>query len=232
MNGILTDFRELLFPRCCLVCGSLLTSSEQHICTCCLSRLPRTRFEETPHNILWQHLVGSPVVERVTAWFYYEKENPYTHLIHAAKYGNKPDVGRYMARLASETLVRQGYFEGIDRLVPVPLSFRRQWRRGCNQSSFIAWGIADVTNIPLEEQAVGRKVNNGTQTRHSRDDRWENVQGIFRVKHPELLAGKHVLLVDDVATTCATLMSCIGELEKNVPDVKVSVFTLACAKKS
>jgi ComF family protein len=119
-------------------------------------------------------------------------------------------------------------FETLDAIIPVPLHPRKQKKRGYNQSEYIARGISEVMNIPVITDALIRHVHTSSQTRKSRYNRWENVEGIFQATHPEKLENLHLMVVDDVVTTGATLEACCAPLLK-VPGVKVSIATLACA---
>ena len=227
----ISDIKELLFPRYCKVCGQRLMLSEQHLCLGCLLDLPRTHYERNPNNRLMQHFMEWPEVVRATAYFYYYKEGKYSGLIHHLKYHDHPKVGTYLGRLAANELQASGFFEGIDFIVPVPLSKKKLRKRGYNQCDYIARGISEITGIPTCTDSIERSIDTDTQTHKNRMERWKNTEGIFRVTHPEELKGKHILLVDDVATTGATLHACIATL-LTTPNVRISVFALATAKDS
>ena len=226
---LLNDIRDLLFPRYCKVCGSKLSATEKHLCINCLRMLPLTHFEENKFNPMMQKFMGDTVVRRATSWFYYEKEHAYARLIHHAKYFGHPDVGYYLGRCAATSLKGSGFFDGINGIIPVPLSRRRQRKRGYNQCEFIARGIAEITGIPMMNDHLVRTRDNPTQTHRGREARQANVEGIFSVRHPEGLEGQTLLLLDDVITTGATLRSCATTLEKQIPGVRIVVFTLAYA---
>ena len=230
MATIWTDIAMLLFPRYCQVCGNKLNQSEEHICTSCLRRLPKTHYDPMTLNSVMQHFIGYPAVQHATAYIFYSHGNAYTRLITQSKYNDKPEVGQYMGRLAAEELAGSGFFEGVEALMPVPLSRQRRWKRGYNQSEWIAEGLSKAMGLPLFTQNLIRHKHNETQTHLHRDDRWENVQDIFAVRHPEQLEGRHVMLVDDVTTTGATLMSCADTLSRSVSDIRISIFALACAR--
>ena len=119
-------------------------------------------------------------------------------------------------------------FQGIDCLIPVPLHAKREKERGYNQSLMICQGIHEVTGIPIGEKYLVREVYTETQTHKSAEERFKNVQDIFEVRYADELKGKHVLLVDDVLTTGATLESCAHQLE-NIPGITISAATAACA---
>lgn len=227
MNWIV-DLKELLFPRYCKVCGQRLMQSEQHLCLGCLLELPRTHYERNPNNVLMQHFMEWPEVVRATAFFHYYKEGKYSKLIHHLKYLDHPKVGTYLGRVAANELQASGFFEDIDLIIPVPLSKRKQRKRGYNQCDYIAQGISEATSIAMHTNCIERTVNTNTQTRKGQIDRWRNTEGIFRIKNAEILKGKHVLILDDVATTGATLHACISTL-LTVPGVRVSIFALSKA---
>ena len=222
------DLKELLFPRYCKVCRRRLAHNEQHLCVSCLLELPRTHYERTPNNLLMQHFMEWPEVVAATSYFYYDKEGRYSSLIHHLKYYDHPEVGTYLGRLAATELRASGFFEGIDLIIPVPLSKNKLRKRGYNQCDYIAQGISQIIGADLHTHCIERTVNTDTQTRKSRSERWKNTEKIFQVTHANALKGKHILLVDDVATTGATLHACTSAILK-VPNVRISIFTLAKA---
>lgn len=224
----INDLKELLFPRYCKVCRRRLMHSEQHLCINCLLDLPRTHYERDPNNLLMQHLMEWPEVIRATAYFNYYKEGKYSSLIHHLKYYDHPEVGTYLGRLAATELKAGEFFDGIDLIVPVPLSKKKQRQRGYNQCDYIARGISEITGIAMCTDCIERSVNTDTQTAKGRIERWKNTEGIFRITNAEILKDKHILLLDDVATTGATLHACISTL-LTVPGVRISVFALAKA---
>lgn len=227
MNWI-KDLISLLFPRYCKVCRRRLMHSEQHLCVSCLLELPRTHYEQNPENVLMQHFMEWPEVVRATAYFHYYKEGRYSNLIHHLKYYDHPEVGTFLGRLAATELRGSGFFDDIDLIIPVPLSKKKLRQRGYNQSDYIARGISEVTNIPLRTDCIVRTVDTDTQTHKSQDERWKSTKGIFQVTNPEALKGKHLLLIDDVTTTGATLHACTSAL-LTLPSIRVSIFALAKA---
>ena len=223
------DLKELLFPRYCKVCGQRLTHSEQHLCAGCLLELPRTHYENEPNNLLMQHFMEWPEVQRATAYFYYYKEGNYSHLIHHLKYYDHPETGTYLGRLAATELEGSRFFEGIDLIVPVPLSKKRYRKRGYNQCDYIAQGVSEATGITVHTHCIERVKDTDTQTHKSRTERWRNTENIFRIADANILTGKHILIIDDVTTTGATLHACISAL-LTVPSTRVSIFALAKAR--
>ena len=220
----ISDLIELIFPRHCCVCGEVLSRQEQDMCLDCLYKLPK--IEKIHLSELEKVFWGRFDVERVTAYFYYQKESPYNRLLHKMKYGNHPEVGMRLALMAAEQLSKEGFFDGIDAIVPLPLSKKKRRQRGYNQCDYIAEGLSQITGIPVLKDCVVRNKSNETQTHKTRDERWRNVEGIFSLANPELIEGKHILLIDDILTTGATLTNCAIAIKSGC-NCRISVFTLA-----
>ena len=194
------------------------------MCLDCLYKLPK--IEKIHLSELEKVFWGRFDVERVTAYFYYQKESPYNRLLHKMKYGNHPEVGMRLALMAAEQLSKEGFFDGIDAIVPLPLSKKKRRQRGYNQCDYIAEGLSQTTGIPVLKDCVVRNKSNETQTHKTRDERWRNVEGIFSLANPELIEGKHILLIDDILTTGATLTNCAIAIKSGC-NCRISVFTLA-----
>lgn len=225
----LGSFVSLLFPRCCIVCGRPLAKGEECLCTLCNINLPRTGYHLMEDNPVEKLFWGKIPLERATSFFFYRKGSDFRQILHQLKYGGQKNIGAIMGRYMAAELQESGFFEDIDVIVPVPLHKKKQRLRGYNQSEWIARGIATVTGIPIDTESVVRHKNTETQTSKSSLERWENVNGIFELHHAESLAGKHILIVDDVLTTGATTVecaSCLTEIER----VRISVLTLAIAE--
>lgn len=219
---------NLLFPRVCAACGVLLLEGEDIVCTTCRFLLPKTGYELNHDNPLAKSFYGQMPFHAVTAEFFFSKNGKVQHLIHGLKYHHCRENGIFLGREIGKSLIRAPDFQGIDFIVPVPLHPKKEKMRGYNQSHVIAEGICDVTQIPIAENCLVRRVFTATQTKKSRDERWKNVKDIFMLQNPEKMKGKHVLLVDDVLTTGATLMSA-GKVLLQVEGIKISVATVACA---
>ena len=228
IERLATDVRELLFPRPCLVCGATLGLQEQVVCNRCLSQLPYTHYRGLPENPVHRLFYPDTAVQRANAWMFYHQGSDTAHVVHALKYHGRREVGRTMGRLMACDVKPTGFFDGVDALVPVPLSRPRQRRRGYNQSEVLASGIAEVTGLPLWPEVVERTVDNPTQTRLSVEERRQNVEGIFRLCDAGKIRGRHLLLVDDVVTTGATLASCMAALSV-AGGVRFSVLCMAVA---
>lgn len=224
----LGSFLSLLFPRCCVVCGRPLVKGEECLCTMCNIELPRTDYHLRKDNPVEKLFWGKVPLERATSFYFYRKGSDFRQILHQLKYGGQKGIGAIMGRYMAAELLQSGFFEGVDVILPVPLHKKKLQIRGYNQSEWIARGITAVTGIPINTEAVVRRKNTETQTRKSSLERWENVEGIFELHHAESLAGKHILIVDDVLTTGATTVECASCLT-GIEGIRISVLTLAVA---
>jgi ComF family protein len=222
------DFISLLFPRLCYACGNHLLRNENLICTECYVVIPRTNYHIEDENPVAQLFWGRCLLEKAAAFSYYNKGSRIRNLIHNLKYKGIKEIGYELGRIYGLSLKASGFTTDIDIIIPVPLHPSKMRIRGFNQSDTISEGLADVTGLFIDTNALVRTKVSATQTKRSRYERWTNVEGIFRVTDPEIIRGRHILLVDDVITTGSTIESCANELLK-VEGVKVSVVALAFA---
>lgn len=222
---------DFIAPRSCVICGRRLSPTERSLCSVCVLHLYRTTFQFTPEdNEMAQLFWGLLPVERTAALIYYEPRSETAALIYKLKYGHRPDIGEDLGRIMAEEMKPAGFLDGIDILLPIPLSKKRYWQRGYNQSEMLARGMSEVTGLPVITKAVRRTNFRQSQTSLTRKERQENVEGTFVLRHPELLENKHVLLIDDICTTGATLLAC-SEAIRSVKGIHISILTLGFTKK-
>ena len=221
-------FLELFYPRLCLVCGQKLISSEKYICLKCLLHLPRTNYHETAGNPMEQLFYGRVQVERATAYFDFKKGSSYQRILHYLKYRGMKELGEYLGAQFALEIRDSELLQSIDLICPVPLHPKKERKRGYNQSYHLAKGLSEKSGIPIDNHSLVRKQFSSTQTRKTRWERWENVESIFELTHPEAFDGKHILLIDDVVTTGATLEACAATIQKRC-QARISVLTLAIA---
>lgn len=219
---------ELLFPRLCVVCGDRLIEQEQWICLNCLHHIPRTNFHLSADNPVAQIFYGRVPIEYATSFFYFSKGSQYQTLLHSLKYKGMKELGAEIGKHFGIDLMQSPGFSSVDVICPVPLHPSKEKKRGYNQSWWIASGIAKQMNKELDAQNLKRVTATETQTRKSRFERWQNVEGIFELSNPETFEGKHILLVDDVVTTGSTLEACAAAIH-SATNAKVSIATLATA---
>jgi ComF family protein len=222
------DILSLLFPRLCYACGNHLLRNEKLICTECFILIPRTNYHLLEDNPVARLFWGRCKIEKACAFSFYNKDSRIRKLIHNLKYKGIREVGFELGKIYGQSLTKSDFLKGIDLIIPVPLHPSKKRIRGFNQSEIISGGLAEATGLPVETGILERITLSETQTKRSRYDRWINVEGIFSVANPAKIAGKHILLVDDVITTGSTLESCSVELLKT-EGVKVSVAALAVA---
>jgi ComF family protein len=222
------DLLWLVFPELCAACGKALLMNERCICTHCRFHLPRTRFHLLPDNPVVKHFWGKVKIEAASGYYYFSKGERVQQLIHQLKYKGRKDVGLLTGELYGYDLLNTAPYSSADIVVPVPLHPKKLRKRGYNQSDFFAEGIAAAMGIKFGPHVLKKIDETETQTRKHRFERFENVNKVFAVNQVSAVAGKHVLLVDDVVTTGSTLVSC-AEALLEIPGTRVSIGAMACA---
>lgn len=223
----LCDLLQLFFPALCAGCGSMLISGESFLCMNCTNRLPRTHYHNWSDNPVASLFWGRVRLEQATAWCLFQKESLFRDLVHTLKYADNPMLGVALGRAFARDLAGSP-FRACDYLVPVPLHKKKSRSRGYNQSEQIALGMSSVMGIPVLSDLLIRPVGHATQTHRHRYERWENVEGSFSLQNSQRAEGNHLLLVDDVITTGATLEACAQQL-LSIPQVRVSIAVLGVA---
>ncbi|MDX1684456.1 MAG: ComF family protein [Saprospiraceae bacterium] len=216
---------DLIYPLRCSGCGEVIPGMLDSFCLECLSRLQPLDYHHYTDNPLSRHFVGRCKVELSAALFGYIPGGCVQQIIHDVKYRRKMRLGRFLGRWLGRHLQRSMGYRQIDVIIPVPLHKRRQRKRGYNQSSLICEGIADQLQCNVLENGLERIRKTPSQTDLNRFERHRNMKNAFW-PNEELLRYDHVLLVDDVVTTGATLEACILAI-KAEKDMKVSIGTVA-----
>ena len=230
---------EVLFPSCCYACSRKLLDDESLICADCLNAIPRTEhalLEQNGIDLLFMELIKGQSrtvrYERGAAFAYYNRLRGLglRTLIERGKFGTHPNpqIFYHLGRLAAQEYIDSDLFDDVDCLVPVPLHPRRLRQRGFNQAEYICRGMSEVLHIPIDTEHLVRTRNNPHQSRSLFDDRQRNVQDLFAIRYPEEWKNKHILLVDDVITSGATLFECMKQLTP-VRGCRTSVFALGWA---
>jgi len=226
LNTYSKDLLHLFFPHHCTGCGSDVIADTQMLCLQCLAKLPETNFFGAAGNPVEKTFYGRLNLQAAGAAYYFTKDSLVQHLIMQLKYHDNKEIGTYLGKLTALQMQQTDRFSSIDCIIPLPLNNKRQQKRGYNQAALIAEGISGVLNIPVITNAVKRKLFTETQTKKDRTSRWQSMQDVFEINNASLIENKHVLLVDDIITTGATLEAC-GNVMLQVPGLKLSIATVA-----
>ena len=225
MRGILKDIADFFLPRTCHLCGCTLRDSERTICLRCIETLPRSLYHHMPLNPMERRFAGIVPFVRATGHFIYSRNSELASAVHDMKYRKFPSVGRRLGEIVGEELHMAGFFDGADCVAGVPMHWWKKARRGYNQADFIAEGIGDATGLPVVGGLEAIR-SHKTQTAMTLEQRMANLSGSFRVRDPESLSGKGLVLVDDVCTTGSTLRSLAAEISSAVPDCRLYLLAL------
>lgn len=220
------DFSRLLFPHYCSGCGGDLKDRNAILCYPCQLALPITNFFSIPYNPVEKSFYGRLHLQAAGAAYYFTKDSLMQVLIAELKYKQNIAIGFYLGRMMGYQLMGSERFAAIDCMIPMPLHPKKLKLRGYNQARIIAEGIQSVWNKPIVDHAIARSIFSMSQTKQDRLHRWENMQGIFTLKNTSEILQKHLLLVDDVTTTGASIEA-LGSVLQSLNGVKLSVATAA-----
>lgn len=221
---------HLLFPHVCTGCGNDILSTDTMLCMKCIDAMPETNFELHLNNPVEKTFWGRLPLVSGTAQFYFTKESLMQHLMHQFKYKGNRELGMQLGKIMGDQIIRSRRFDDIRALIPLPLFPAKEKRRGYNQATVLCQGMAESMKVPVLDKVIIRPQHTETQTKKGRIERWKNMEGKFVIKNPEAIRNKHVLLVDDVVTTGATLESCGNELLQ-AENIRLSVATLCIASR-
>lgn len=210
--AILSDLLALFFPSYCLTCSASLVKGEDWVCAVCCYDLPQTTCHQRADNMVALKLYGRVPVNYALGLYKFSKKGKVQALLHQIKYKHKPLVARWFGRKYGRILEEAQIGKSFDLIVPVPLHTSKLRQRGYNQSDYFAQGLAEALNTPWSKQCLRRTRATPSQTRKSQLERFENVTGAFDVTNATVIRNKHLLLVDDVITTGATIGACATAL--------------------
>lgn len=220
---------SLLFPQLCLNCRTPITTGQAPaLCVSCFNRLAPTKHWELPENELTDRLKGRLPLQFGAALYYFNDGNVCQSLIHALKYYHRPEIGEQLGRLFADYLKDHADLSSLAGIIPIPIHPKRRHERGYNQAEHIANGLAEGLGIPTFPEALLRTSFKGSQTKMDRLGRLENVRNSFAIGKGDF-TGQHLLLVDDVITTGATLDFCGNLLLEHHAESTISIATLAIA---
>lgn len=223
---LLSPLVNLFFPKLCTGCGNDLYGTQAELCLSCMDKLPVTNFHLHGNNPVEKIFWGRLPLAVASSYLYFTKDSLIQHLLHEFKYRGNKEIGHFLGRCMGQSFVESNRFHPIQALIPLPLHPRKEKKRGYNQAAVLCDGIAEVFNIPVLKNVIARPTVTETQTHKNRIRRWQNIEGKFLLKEPSAIENRHILLIDDVVTTGATLEACGQELIQ-AESVTLSIATLA-----
>jgi len=221
MTSFADSIINFIFPNCCEICGSVLVPGEKVLCISCLTKIPKTDPNDFFESNNSSDLFKLYNIKNVYSLFLYNKDSQYSELVYKLKYKGKRKIGNYLGQMIGDKIPKSIDESKITCITPVPLHKKRLRKRGYNQSLEIARGISKKLNIDIEDNII-RKTHTSIQTAKSKNERWDNMKDVFECK--TVYKGKHVLLVDDILTTGATILHCSEALLK----AGASKISIAC----
>jgi len=225
MRCKISDIIQLFFPETCVICENTLAYGEISVCLSCSSVLPCTLFTSEPENQLEKNFFGRiPIIEG-TALLYYQVGNPTQKLLHQLKYKGREEVGTFLGNWLGEVIKQSARFKEIEAVIPVPLHLKKERQRGYNQVSEFGRCISLILGVPFIENVLIRNVFKESQTKKDRIHRLIS-DGLYAVENSAVLKDKHILLLDDVITSGATIEACCQALYQ-IPGIKISVAAMA-----
>jgi ComF family protein len=225
-NLLIQSVLHLFFPYTCCGCGSDLITENILFCIHCQASMPVTKFEFFESNPIEKIFWGRVQVQAAAAHLYFTNNSLVQHSLHRLKYKGRKEIGFYLGRQMGKSLKESSRFNNCEIIVPLPLYAAREKKRGYNQASVIAKGISQELEIPVLDDVVSRIKRTETQTHKNRIQRWKNMESTFEIRNAMKISAKHILLVDDVVTTGASLEACAGVLLA-CPGVSLSIACLA-----
>ena len=220
------ELADLILPRECPVCGEILSGIERVICLDCLSSLPLTHFWSIVNNPAEELFWGKVYFQRASSLFFYGDDSPYGRLIHKLKYEGREEIGVLLGGILGRKLRESGFYADVETIIAVPVHPLKYWMRGYNQADIIARSVAKELGVNVSEGVLKKRAFSKSQTTMDPEHRRKNAVASFSLGNASAVKGRHVLLVDDVLTTGATLEAC-GTILLSVEGCRVSVTTLA-----
>lgn len=224
--NLLKNLISVFYPTSCACCDAYLSSNEMLICVSCRHDLPFFDNNDFKNNKLQHVFTGRIPLEETGSFLEFYKHGKVKNLIHQLKYKGNQDIGHYLGIWWGSQLAKSDILSQIDCIIPVPLDKKKQKKRGYNQLTSFGHALSKQLQIPYNDSILIKKTGNSTQTYKKRFDRFLNTETIFELKDDNVFYDQHILLIDDVITTGATIESCCKALLKT-EKIKISVLSIA-----
>ncbi len=228
LHQLIEGIAHLFYPHICEGCSKQLVTNEQILCISCASLLPETNNYKIPDNETGLRFAGRVPYRYAATYAYFTDDGLLQHLLHRLKYAGKQEIGTYLGKKFGQNLKDAAWINEIDAIIPVPLHPDKLAKRGFNQTMLLGQGMAQSIGIDMMTDVLIRTRNTESQTSKSRSERVENMAGAFRITQKQRIEGKHILLIDDVLTTGATLEACALALME-AKGVAISIATIGIA---
>lgn len=229
LKNLFESLIQTLFPKNCAGCNQSFRGQEEILCLSCITHLPISNTWFQKENIVYQKLYGRFPFENACCFLFFTQSGISQKLIHLLKYKSRKDIAFYLGHLFGEHLKESSWIKNIDYIIPVPIHKQKRNLRGFNQSQLLAKGLSESLQIPILKDVLIKHKHTSSQTRKTHQERIENVKNVFEVQNKNILLDKHILLIDDVLTTGATLESCSNTILK-IQNTRISFATLALAE--
>ena len=226
MNSYIKDLVHIFFPEQCVICEKTLSDGEYLVCVFCRHDLPLTNFCFEKNNIVETSFYGRVSLQAATSLFYFYKKGNVQKLIHELKYRDNEEIGNFIGNWLGDNMVQSKRFDEVDCIIPVPLHSKKLRQRGYNQVTKFGKSLSEKLQIPFMDDVLLRKTYAKTQTIKQKEERIQSIEGIFGLSDKNKIQNKHVLLIDDIITTGATIEACCLAL-KEIPSVRISLATMA-----
>jgi len=229
IRNYLNAFLHLLYPQICFGCGTDQVEKNMPLCPKCIQDLPTTDFFSINENPVEKIFWGRAAIQHAGALLFFTKDSLVQTLITELKYYHNKKVGILFGKLMGEAIAVEEKFKQIDLIIPIPISASKINTRGFNQSEVIAIGMQQVWHRPMLNDVLIKKSWSNSQTKKSRKARLQQLPDLFFLQKPTNIEGKHILLVDDVLTTGATLEAAVASLMTGSPasvSIAVAAYTL------
>ncbi|MEX0314310.1 MAG: ComF family protein [Allomuricauda sp.] len=230
MAKILNEINNILLPRVCFGCNAQLSRGESVLCTVCRHEMPLTDYNFEEENPVDRIFYGRIPIKKAVSFLFFSKKGIVKQLLHQLKYKNQEQIGGFLGDWCASYLEKDQFLKTVDLVVPVPLHPKKAKKRGYNQVTVFAKKIATVLKTEYRDDVLVKVSNTKTQTEKGRLLRWENTKEVFQLGAIPNKGYSHILLVDDVITTGATIESCARML-KGMENVSVSVLSMAVVPK-